>query len=73
MPKFFEKKEVQQKTTMEKIFNDILMDLKLANHVIKKEDPERADWVIASILHEADLSQVSVSKLTKNVKLKNYG
>ena len=44
---------------MERIFNDILMDLKLANHVIKREDPERADWVIASILHEADLSQVS--------------
>ena len=58
-PKFANTKPNEQQALMDRIFNDMLMDLKLANHVIKKDDPERAEWVMAAIIHEANLTQVS--------------
>ena len=58
IPKFANMDGLSQQALTERIFNDILMDIKMANHVIKKADPERADWVLASILHEANMKQV---------------
>ena len=40
------------------------MDLKLANHVIKKDDPGVTQFVLSSILQQADLDQV--------MELKNF-
>ena len=49
----------KQQTMLDRIFNDILMDLKLANHVIKKNEPGVEQLVLSSILQQADLVQVS--------------
>ena len=39
------------------------MDLKLANHVIKKDDPGVTQFVLSSILQQADLDQVMEQKI----------
>ena len=57
-PKFAENAE-KSKKLMDKIFNDILIDMKMANRFILKKDMNSAEKILSCVIQDADLKQVS--------------
>ena len=57
-PKFAEDSE-KSKKLMDKIFNDILIDIKMANRFVKKRNIESAEKLLSCVLGDAELGQVS--------------
>lgn len=57
IPKFLGTSPEGQQKQMDSIFNDMLTDLMLASHVIKREDQGCAELVLSSIIHAANLTQ----------------
>ena len=66
MPKFVNSANLNQNASIDQVFNDILLDLKLANSMSEIQEPDCATMVIGSILVEAELKQVLSQLTSKN-------
>ena len=53
--------DLDKNASVDQVFNDILLDMKLANSMRNIQEPECARMVIGSILIEAELKQVEVN------------
>lgn len=58
VPNFVDNTNLNKNASVEQVFNDILLDMKLANSMHNDQEPECARMVIGSILIEAELKKV---------------